>query len=422
MLSELINKIREYNKKIILVGEGGNGRTTLMQRYIYGKFNNTPMTIGVDFFTKKIKNEDKPLNIIFWDFAGQERWRFFQIDLYKGADGAILNFDLTRPMTLERIDEWVRLLRSWDRNLPIILLGMKNDLADYIMVDDEYALAFTEKFSLFDYIRVSCKSGENVNESFENLFYYIFNRRKNESIRRAIEIKLKKKFPKVEKLIQDKKFSDAETILEEINNIAKKYKFGKIIEWTLQKRCPIIEQLIQDEKYSMAESELEDLNNIAILYPEIRKWTLEKKFSIIELLIQNKKYLDAEPMLERIKKTVKDYHYEMSNWVKQKLDLCYKLKEKQTKKKIINNIKKTILDLGTKFGRLQIMEISEVCSIKEEELIIDTVKEMINNKEIYAQYFSSSKAVAFDQQANIEEIDRLMATYKKWEKEGISKK
>ena len=47
---------------------------------------------------------------------------------------------------------------------------------------------------------------------------------------------------------------------------------------------------------------------------------------------------------------------------------------------------------------------------------------MIENKEIYAQYFSSTKSVAFNQQANIEEIDKLMATYKEWEEKEFEKK
>jgi len=55
-------------------------------------------------------------------------------------------------------------------------------------------------------------------------------------------------------------------------------------------------------------------------------------------------------------------------------------------------------------------------------LIISTVKEMIRNQEIYAKYFESNKAVAFDQQANIEEIDNLMAIYKKWEDNEFGKK
>ncbi len=87
----------------------------------------------------------------------------------------------------------------------------------------------------------------------------------------------------------------------------------------------------------------------------------------------------------------------------------------------IAKIKNTILSLGTKFGRLQIIEISEECG-ESEDLIISTVREMIEGSEIYAKYFESSKSVAFDQQANIKEIDKLMDQYLQWEKEGISKK
>ena len=63
-----------------------------------------------------------------------------------------------------------------------------------------------------------------------------------------------------------------------------------------------------------------------------------------------------------------------------------------------------------------------MCDADDVQLIVDIVKDMIDNKEIYAQYFSSTKSVAFDQQANIDEIDRLMATYKEWEEKEVGKK
>lgn len=87
----------------------------------------------------------------------------------------------------------------------------------------------------------------------------------------------------------------------------------------------------------------------------------------------------------------------------------------------IAKIKNTILHLGTKFARLQIMEIAEECN-ENEYLIITTVKEMISNNEIYGKYFKSSKSVVFDQQANIDEIDKLMSTYKDWEDKKVGKK
>ena len=87
----------------------------------------------------------------------------------------------------------------------------------------------------------------------------------------------------------------------------------------------------------------------------------------------------------------------------------------------MKKVKETVLNLGTKFTRIQITEISEKCGITDEQIIIETVKEMIKNKEIFAEYFSSSKSVAFDQQTNIDEIDKLMDAYKELEGKKFKK-
>jgi len=88
---------------------------------------------------------------------------------------------------------------------------------------------------------------------------------------------------------------------------------------------------------------------------------------------------------------------------------------------IQNTIRKTILELGVKYNRLQIAEIVEKCG-EREDCIILVAQDMIENKEIYAEYFKSTKSLVFDQRANIDEIDKLMEQYKQWEEEGISKK
>ena len=79
---------------------------------------------------------------------------------------------------------------------------------------------------------------------------------------------------------------------------------------------------------------------------------------------------------------------------------------------ILKNIKNTILNLATKYSRLQINEIAEKCEFISEDLIIEVVLDMINNNEIYAEYFSSNRAVVFNQTANIKEIDSLMEKFK----------
>ena len=119
---------------------------------------------------------------------------------------------------------------------------------------------------------------------------------------------------------------------------------------------------------------------------------------IIEKLIQEMKFSDAVLKLKDIRNTAKRYNLSVINsWANKKLDLCNKLEREKLKIEKIDRVKKAVLDLGIKFARLQIAEISEVCDVDDVQLIVDTVKNMIDNKEIYAQYFSSTKSVAFNQ-------------------------
>ena len=83
-------------------------------------------------------------------------------------------------------------------------------------------------------------------------------------------------------------------------------------------------------------------------------------------------------------------------------------------------VKKIILEMGTKFSRTEIKEISEKSKV-DITSIIQIVKEMIVNQEIHAIYFNSTKTLAFNQQTNIKEIDNLMAQYKQWEEINIGK-
>jgi hypothetical protein len=83
-------------------------------------------------------------------------------------------------------------------------------------------------------------------------------------------------------------------------------------------------------------------------------------------------------------------------------------------------VKKTILDLGIRFDRLDIREIGEKCRVNK-SAIIKVIKSMIQNREIYAEYFSNTNTVAFNKQANIDEIDNLISLYEKWEDNKIEK-
>lgn len=213
-----------------------------------------------------------------------------------------------------------------------------------------------------------------------------------------------------------------------LRKICEKQKL-KIKKEELEKEKPIIEKLIRDMKLSDAILMLKDFKNVAMRYnlSEILSWidgkidlcitlgkieSLKKSFPIVEKLIRETRFISAISKLKDIKNVaMRSNLSEILSWVDENLKLCNKM-----------IIKKTVLELGSKYPRLQIAEISEVCSADDVQLIVDTVKDMIQNKEIYAQYFSSTQSVAFDQQANIDEIDKLMSTYKNWEDRKIGKK
>lgn len=168
---------KKFILKILTAGEGGVGKTTLLRRYVEGKFSaETKMTIGVEFFLKEVEVDGKQCTLQLWDFGGQERFRFLLESYVLGAKGALLMFDLTRPMTLENLEEWVNLVRRSDNTIPVLFIGTKLDLETDIMVEDNYALQFKDNYKLFDFLKISSKTGQNVQESFELLTRKILER------------------------------------------------------------------------------------------------------------------------------------------------------------------------------------------------------------------------------------------------------
>lgn len=167
----------DYTFKIITAGEGSVGKTTMLRRYVDGKFNfNTQMTIGVEIFQKTIKLIDinKTIVLQLWDFGGQERFRFFLDSFVLGASAAFIVFDLTRMHSFEKVDEWVGIVRKYDPKLPLVLLGSKADLTDQILIKDETVLEKKKQFNFIDYLKTSAKTNLNIDKAFEVLLRAIF--------------------------------------------------------------------------------------------------------------------------------------------------------------------------------------------------------------------------------------------------------
>ncbi|HMF33105.1 MAG TPA: Rab family GTPase [Candidatus Lokiarchaeia archaeon] len=159
---------QKYIYKILVAGEGGVGKTTLLYKYVNGTFiADTSMTIGVQFHVKNIELNAVSYSLQLWDFGGQERFRFMLPSYTLGAKGALLLYDTTRMSTLDQLEEWVNVCRTQDKDLPILFCGTKIDLVEERSVAQDYAKTFLGTLNLFDYIEVSAKTGENVEKAFE---------------------------------------------------------------------------------------------------------------------------------------------------------------------------------------------------------------------------------------------------------------
>ncbi|MHA1731022.1 MAG: leucine-rich repeat domain-containing protein [Promethearchaeota archaeon] len=154
--------------KIFLLGDGGVGKTTLLQKYVNGKFiPDTSMTIGVDFFTKIVEFEPGCfVRVHFWDVSGVERFRFMLPSYMRGTTGAIFTVDLTRFITLEDISSWVELVRGTVGDVPIILVGLKVDLDDQRSIETDYLKEYLKELQFDGLFLASAKTGEQVEELF----------------------------------------------------------------------------------------------------------------------------------------------------------------------------------------------------------------------------------------------------------------
>jgi len=166
----------EYLYKVLVVGEGGTGKTCIIRRYVHNIFQmSTKATIGVDF-ALKVLNWDKTKNITLqiWDIAGQERYGQMTRVYYQAAVGALVVYDVTRPDSFEAVSKWKqdidnKVFLSDGSNVPCLLLANKCDLTPNPARTQEELEAFCKKFGFIGYYETSSKENLNIDKAFRAL-------------------------------------------------------------------------------------------------------------------------------------------------------------------------------------------------------------------------------------------------------------
>jgi small GTP-binding protein len=160
--------------KVCIFGDGGVGKTSLIQRYLTGLFTgDSGMTIGVEFHIKKFDFSGTKVALQIWDFGGEERFRFLLPGYVNGASGGIFMFDITRRSSLDNLDDWIKIFIEGTKkefiDAPIIMVGGKLDLHERRSVFSTDAIDLVKKYNLLDYIECSSKSGMNIEIIFHKL-------------------------------------------------------------------------------------------------------------------------------------------------------------------------------------------------------------------------------------------------------------
>jgi len=153
--------------KLVLLGEAAVGKSSLVLRFVKGHFQDyQESTIGAAFLTQTVCLEDITVKFEIWDTAGQERYHSLAPMYYRGAQAAIVVYDITSPDTFKRAQAWVKELRQQaNQNIVIALAGNKADLAQQRTVDNEEAESYAKENNLL-YMETSAKTALNVNDLF----------------------------------------------------------------------------------------------------------------------------------------------------------------------------------------------------------------------------------------------------------------
>uniref|UniRef100_A0A3B3TPQ4 Ras-related protein Rab-25 n=1 Tax=Poecilia latipinna TaxID=48699 RepID=A0A3B3TPQ4_9TELE len=149
--------------KVVLIGESGVGKSNLLSRFTKNEFlHDSRTTIGVEFSTRTVQLDNFTIKAQIWDTAGLERYRAITSAYYRGAVGALLVYDISKHLTYESAERWLKELYDHaDPHMVVMLVGNKKDLESLRTVPTEEAKDFAGELNCFLMCRKDFPSGIN---------------------------------------------------------------------------------------------------------------------------------------------------------------------------------------------------------------------------------------------------------------------
>ncbi len=168
----------KYQLKLILIGDGGVGKTSLVQQFIHSRFaHDYQMTIGVDISAKTVDLGDYKVQLTIHDIGGQDKFAPLRGTFYKGVNIAMAVYDITRKESLFSLkNKWLPELREFspasqdpEKDVKIAFIGNKADLKKLHSITEKEGQGLADSFNAVTHIWTSAKENMNVDDSFSHL-------------------------------------------------------------------------------------------------------------------------------------------------------------------------------------------------------------------------------------------------------------
>eukprot|EP01089_Gocevia_fonbrunei_P022167 TRINITY_DN885_c0_g1_i1.p2 TRINITY_DN885_c0_g1~~TRINITY_DN885_c0_g1_i1.p2 ORF type:complete len:205 (+),score=46.96 TRINITY_DN885_c0_g1_i1:132-746(+) len=166
--------------KIIVLGESGVGKTSLLVRYVQDKFSlNTKSTIGASFLQKRVELDDGQVATCqIWDTAGQERFAGLGTQFFRGSDGVIFVYDITKRETFEALEQWrktflIQAGEEGNEEFPMLIIGNKIDLDTQRAVQTKELQEWCKTHGNLIGLETSVKDCINVDKAFQTIVQLI---------------------------------------------------------------------------------------------------------------------------------------------------------------------------------------------------------------------------------------------------------
>ena len=169
-MKEKVKPRQVYVFKIVIIGDAGVGKTTTTIQFAHAKFESEyKPTIGVSIVKNEYLFGDNLVNFQIWDIAGQPFWKEMRRIYYGGSQGALILYDVTRPLSFQNVKKWFDELTEFlPSKIPCVLVANKIDLEDIRKISKAAGEELAADLNM-PYFEISAKTAENLEKAFSHL-------------------------------------------------------------------------------------------------------------------------------------------------------------------------------------------------------------------------------------------------------------